>query len=202
MTPQEDKYLRQLIRKDVKEIAKIQKYQDDDYSESDEEQRLEDKVQYGSDSESDVPSQSPYLEYMDDDDEMYGPEDLEMEDDNEEAIEMGDDELQFDEDQESDTTPMSESGSRSDRSQDKLVDTSDSARSQDVITESIDDSSAKAESDRYEESKTPAGSLEMVDLSHKKRVNQNFDQGEMREFKPAGTVNQSAKKREKRKAKK
>jgi hypothetical protein len=40
----------------VKEIAKIQKYQDSDYSESDEEQRLEDKVQYGSDSESDVPS--------------------------------------------------------------------------------------------------------------------------------------------------
>ena len=56
MTPQEDKYLRQLIRKDVKEIAKIQRYQDSDYSESDEEQRLEDKVQYGSDSESDVPS--------------------------------------------------------------------------------------------------------------------------------------------------
>ena len=44
MTPQEDKYLRQLIRKDVKEIAKIQRYQDSDYSESDEEQRLEDKV--------------------------------------------------------------------------------------------------------------------------------------------------------------
>ena len=87
-------------------------------------------MQYGSDSESDVPSQSPYLEYMDDDDEIYGPEDLEMEDDNEEAIEMGDDELQFDDDQEeSDTTPFSESGSKSDQSMDKLVDTSDSNRS-------------------------------------------------------------------------
>ena len=139
---------------------------------------------------------------MDDDDDIYGPEDLEMEDDNEEAIEMGDDELQFDDDQEeSDTTPFSESGSKSDQSMDKLVDTSDSNRSQDIITASIDDSSAKSESDRYEESKTPAGSLEMVDLS-KKSGNKRFDQGEMREFKPAGTVNQSQKKREKRKAKK
>tara|TARA_B110000285_G_C14976399_1_gene539194 strand:+ start:272 stop:439 length:168 start_codon:yes stop_codon:yes gene_type:complete len=48
--------LRQLIKKDVKELTKFQKYQDNDFTESDEDQRLEDKVQYGSDSESDIQS--------------------------------------------------------------------------------------------------------------------------------------------------
>jgi hypothetical protein len=56
LTVEEDRYLRQLIKKDVKELTKFQKYQDNDFTESDEEQRLEDKVQYGSDSESDIQS--------------------------------------------------------------------------------------------------------------------------------------------------
>ena len=54
LTNEEDRYLRQLIKKDVKELTKFQKYQDNDFTESDEDQRLEDKVQYGSDSESDI----------------------------------------------------------------------------------------------------------------------------------------------------
>jgi hypothetical protein len=52
---------------------------------------------------------------------------------------------------------------------DKLVDTSDSARSQDVLTESMDGSSYVQDS--VEESKTPkhGSTLEMVDLSKKSK---------------------------------
>lgn len=133
---------------------------------------------------------------MDDDEEMYGPEDLEG-DEGTEAIEMGDDELQFDQEDESDVEYDDEESKEGD-TMEKLVDTSDSARSQDVLTESID-SSHQQES--QEESKVAGSSMEMVDLS-KKKATKVFDQGEMKEFKPSGSVNQSQKKRDKRKAKK
>lgn len=53
MPPHEEYYLRKMIRKDVKEIQKMEDMGEDDYSDSEGEQRLEDKVMYGTDSESD-----------------------------------------------------------------------------------------------------------------------------------------------------
>ena len=53
MPPHEEYYLRKMIRKDVKEIQKMEDMGEDDWSDEEGEQRLEDKVMYGTDSESD-----------------------------------------------------------------------------------------------------------------------------------------------------
>jgi len=72
---------------------------------------------------------------------MYGPEEMVFDEEEKEessVIEIGDDELAFDEVSEEN---KSEYGTETPRDSDKLIDTSDgSNKSQDVITESMDSS--------------------------------------------------------------
>jgi hypothetical protein len=195
LTNEEDRYLRQLIKKDVKELTKFQKYQDNDFTESDEDQRLEDRVQYGSDSESDIqsldqqpawePKEMPefeteeemnkYYEEMmakygveDDEEEgSYYEEEKYNEEDNHIQI-PDDDELEFDQDID-DSTQKGGEGDRVGR----LVDTSNSsAGSNDVIEDSIestsyDQSNEETKLQLPETSSASGTTLEMTDLKIK-----------------------------------
>jgi hypothetical protein len=74
---------------------------------------------------------------------MYGPEedmDFENEEEKESAIEIGDDELAFDDIEEEEKSDYDTETPRGSDTMEALVDTSDSNRSQDVITESVESS--------------------------------------------------------------
>lgn len=190
LTPEQEVSLKKMIRSDVKLLQKIQAQNDgSDVEDSDDDARIEDKVMYGSDSESDfeLEAQQPrdYLR------EMYYDENDEESGEDEEGEESG--ELEFDEREEDkeeqaegaldeeDGTPFHESASET---MDQLVHTSASE---------IDDASS------HDEDST----IEMVDLKNlsKKRVTE-AEEYQMKEFVPMGKVNQSKKKRDKRKLKK
>lgn len=199
-------YLRKQIRKDMFDIMKLEKQtivpkdsEEDTSSNSEEEgnwdKKIENKVMFGSESDRDIDEYVLTKEqYFGDD---YGSEYTEGEDDG------------YDSESESDISDEDESAemafdNQSAEGSRKIVHEEDGTTlstprdsdDQDEINSSAEQMQINDSSSQNSENNT-SGTIEMVDLRKEKKK-----EFVMKEFKPASKVNQSSKKRDKRKIKK
>ena len=180
MPKDEEFFLRKMIRKDVKKILYLEDLEDgdEDAVDPDQERRIEERVQYGTDSESEFDITDPLQNYV------IGEEDAQEYSQSDEGQAYGEEDpnsnFEFDDGEEEKSE----------------VDSSVDLSGQTPLNESTDPLNTSGSST----DRTPRGGqeIEMVDL----RKQAKKDEYKMREFEVPGKVNQSKKKREKRKAKK
>jgi len=172
-----------MIRKDIRQIMKIEREEANDDNTSDEDddyleegdRRIEDKIMYGSDSDKDIDEivhQRPDYEYYVED---YGSED--------EGQQDGPDDLEFDGQANDDDYITSGLDDEDGITPKASTDRSDINNSVDYLNQSADSSSVQ-DTDEEEKHGAAGTSIEMVDLSKKKEY-------VMKEFQVAGKVNQS-----------